>query len=199
MGTGLEENKMKLTTDQRACEAVRYWDIYGEEAYLRKISTQNNNRGRGTLVISDSGLGETRKKLSKEFGVGKNKVQAARTLYLQDRERFERVAAGLEPLPKSEKDIQAIKGGPWVYLIGHKNRSDLPVKIGKANNVFSRMSSLQTSHYTELEILFVIPGYSKLEKELHSRYRQHHVRGEWFSLTPLQIDQIKLEYQGKVV
>ena len=182
---------MRLTPAQQACEAVRHWDKYAEAAYIRKLSSQNNKKG-FQIWIDPLEKGKTRDKLSEEFGVGKHSIQAARTLYLQDREKFERVAAGLEPLTTKNE-------APCVYVIGHKNRPDLPVKIGKANSVTKRMSELQTSHYTELEILFVIPGYSKLEKELHNRYWQYHVRGEWFDLTPLQLDQIKLEYQGIVV
>src|SRR5262245_38143913 len=187
---------MRLTPAQRACEAVRHWDKYGEDALERmKLGLPQKGQKGFQVVYNFEDKGKTRDKLSEEFGVGKNSVQAARNLFLRDREKFERVAAGLEPLPKTIKDAD----GPYVYFIGHVGRSDLPIKIGKANSVRSRMSDLQTSHYTELEILFVIPGYSKLEKEIHTRYWQYHVRGEWFDLTPLQLDQIRLEYQGKRV
>jgi hypothetical protein len=170
---------------QRACEAVRHWDKYSEDAKKRILASQKNYTA--VEVIVDTEKGSTREKLAKEFGVGQKLIDAARKLSKTDPERFEKVAAGLEPLINSDET-------PCVYFIGHKDRFDLPIKIGKANSVTSRKSELQTAHYTELIVLFTLNGYSKLEKELHTRFSRKHVRGEWFSLTQEDLDTIIKDY-----
>lgn len=172
---------------QRACEAARHWDEYAEESNKRKIVTQKNNSA-GKIVIDSSRKGSTRDLLSTDFGVGHKAIEAARRLWLKDSDHFERVAAGLESLPTT-KDHD-----PCVYFIGHKDRPDLPVKIGKANSVAYRRSELQTAHYTELIVLFTLDGYSKLEKTLHRKFANQHVRGEWFSLTQDDLEAIIKEY-----
>lgn len=177
-----------ITPTQRACEAARHWDEYAAKAYKRKLATQKNNAADSVVVIV-SEKGCTRDLVSRDFNAGKKLTEAARKLWLRDPEQFERVAAGLEPLPMKKEDKH-----PCVYFIGHENRPDLPIKIGKANSVTSRRADLQTAHYTQLVILFTLPGYSKLEKELHGRFTNKHVRGEWFSLTQDDLELIKKEF-----
>ncbi len=57
------------------------------------------------------------------------------------------------------------------------------VKIGYATSVQDRFRDLQVAHASELTILLDIPGGPKLEKELHQRFADHRVRGEWFALS----------------
>lgn len=54
------------------------------------------------------------------------------------------------------------------------------VKIGVADNIFSRMSALQTGCPMQLECLLLLQGGYDLEMELHDRFRALHQRGEWF-------------------
>lgn len=54
------------------------------------------------------------------------------------------------------------------------------IKIGKATNVRSRLSGLQTSHHKHLRVIATMPGDGALERQLHGRFRQHKIRGEWF-------------------
>lgn len=176
-----------MNSAQRACEAARHWDEYSEEAKKRRLSTQKNNSIKD--IPLDSRKGPTRTLLSRDFNAGENSVEAARKLMLSDPERFERVAAGLEPLPTT-KDHD-----PCVYFIGHKNRPDLPIKIGKTNNVKSRLWDLQCSHYTELIVLFTISGYSKLEEDFHNRFSRQHVRGEWFALSQNDLESLSKEFE----
>lgn len=57
------------------------------------------------------------------------------------------------------------------------------VKIGVADNVFSRMRALQTGCPMRLECVLLLQGSYDLEMELHDRFRQVHHRGEWFVWT----------------
>lgn len=170
---------------QRACEAARHWDEYAIESKKRR--SPGTNQYSETLT-PDSEKGTTRNKLAKRFGVGENSIELAHRLMLDDIDRFERVAAGLEPLP-NRKDFN-----PCVYFIGHVGRPDLPIKIGKASSVSYRRAELQTAHYTELIVIFTLEGYSELEKELHDRFMRKHVRGEWFALTQDDLDYIIKEF-----
>jgi hypothetical protein len=67
----------------------------------------------------------------------------------------------------------------WVYFvsdgIGH-------VKIGFANNPWYRLVELQCGNALPLTLLATIKGGCDLEKALHARFAEHHVRGEWFRL-----------------
>lgn len=53
-----------------------------------------------------------------------------------------------------------------------------PVKIGKADDVRSRVASLQTAHYEELRIVRVFEGDA--EALFHERFKHLRIRGEWF-------------------
>jgi hypothetical protein len=59
------------------------------------------------------------------------------------------------------------------------------LKIGKANNIGSRMVDLQIGNPTELKLIATIPCLSEnhafsVESELHRRYSHLYIRGEWF-------------------
>ena len=54
------------------------------------------------------------------------------------------------------------------------------LKIGVADNIFSRMSALQTGCPMRLECVLLLQGGYDLEMELHDRFRGAHHRGEWF-------------------
>lgn len=178
-------SRVTIESSKLACEAARHWDEVAVESKKRTLATQKNNAIKPLIKSLEKGT--TRSILAKKFRVGEGHVDAAHRLMISDPERFERVAAGLEPLTRADKMS-------CVYFIGHKNRPDLPVKIGKATDAQARRSSLQCAHYTELVILFTLDGYSKLEKELHTRFSRKHVRGEWFQLTLDDLETVKKEF-----
>ncbi|MDE3103187.1 MAG: GIY-YIG nuclease family protein [Chloroflexota bacterium] len=66
---------------------------------------------------------------------------------------------------------------PKVYLIQVGNNG--PIKIGQAVDPPSRLRELQVSHAERLILLAVIEDLS--ENELHERFYEHHIRGEWFA------------------
>ena len=57
-----------------------------------------------------------------------------------------------------------------------------PVKIGKANDVQSRLGSIQTGHPEKLTVVHTIEGVPiQVEQDLHKRFEAYRVRGEWFT------------------
>ena len=57
---------------------------------------------------------------------------------------------------------------------------DGPIKIGVSDNPQSRLEALQTAHYEKLRLLGVIGGGDSKEKEMHLRFNQYGMTGEWF-------------------
>lgn len=53
-----------------------------------------------------------------------------------------------------------------------------PVKIGRASDIDSRLRSLQTGSPHELRVLLVLEG--DVESELHVRFKDDRINGEWF-------------------
>jgi hypothetical protein len=75
------------------------------------------------------------------------------------------------------------------YLM-RDNRNGL-IKIGKSITPGKREKTLQSE---EPEIVMFAFLEQNIESLLHKRYKQHRVRGEWFSLTTTQIEELFLEY-----
>jgi hypothetical protein len=55
------------------------------------------------------------------------------------------------------------------------------IKIGLSTNVKRRQTSLEWERGRKLELLGTMSGGDKLERAMHSRFRDHRKRGEWFS------------------
>lgn len=83
----------------------------------------------------------------------------------------------------------------YVYLIKSNNY----FKIGKTKNIKQRISSLQTSSATHIELIHTIKtsNYHKIEKELHKKFENQHIKGEWFNLSEEDIEYIK-NYNGEI-
>lgn len=64
----------------------------------------------------------------------------------------------------------------FIYMV----RSGSAVKVGKANDVYSRINGLQTGNPVKLELLHVVPGDHELETRIHKLLRKDRVHGEWF-------------------
>lgn len=70
--------------------------------------------------------------------------------------------------------------GPFVYFIAPEDRP--VVKIGKANNIKSRIRELQTGSADRLRLLAAIQGDERQEQQLHRRFAGLRLQGEWFRL-----------------
>lgn len=58
-----------------------------------------------------------------------------------------------------------------------------PIKIGLAKDVRRRLSGLQTGHPERLHLLHLFDGGAVEERALHSRFKEHRIKGEWFTAT----------------
>lgn len=68
-----------------------------------------------------------------------------------------------------------------VYFVSAKHRP-FPVKIGRTTNFFAskRLVQLQMGCPYDLEFLAAIEAPAEHERELHERFAQSALRGEWF-------------------
>ena len=73
-------------------------------------------------------------------------------------------------------------------------------KIGRTRDLEKRMSELDTPKLPyEIELVYVIylndfETGAAIEARLHQRFRDKRLRGEWFNLSPDDIDQLKAEF-----
>lgn len=77
--------------------------------------------------------------------------------------------------------------GSCVYFARAGDR----IKIGWSRQVASRLAHLQTGNATPIELLGVLPGARSKERELHDRFADARVAGEWFEATPELLDFIR--------
>jgi len=69
-----------------------------------------------------------------------------------------------------------------IYFI--QEQSELKaIKIGKSDNLMSRLSGLQTANPYELVVLHTIEAKACFELELHEYFKMYRIRGEWFRPT----------------
>jgi hypothetical protein len=73
----------------------------------------------------------------------------------------------------------------FVYFI--QSGTAGPVKIGLSKAPTQRVSKLQTGNPRELILRHVIPGDRIVEDELHDRFKEARIRGEWFGRAYLSV------------
>jgi hypothetical protein len=65
-----------------------------------------------------------------------------------------------------------------VYVV----RCGYRVKIGFTTKLAHRLYTLQTGNHRDLELLVSFPASRAIERDLHQKFADLHVRGEWFKL-----------------
>jgi len=65
-----------------------------------------------------------------------------------------------------------------IYFI--KDTGSLAIKIGYSKKPNKRLSGLQTANPHKLLLLGTVPGTEKDEEELHGKFAQFRLEGEWF-------------------
>ncbi len=101
-------------------------------------------------------------------------------------EQYKLAAQGIRIAPPRAKAARGRGGGrakrqpAFVYLISARGTERL--KIGKAVNLQSRLSQLQTGSFEPLDLIkaFRDPTGGSMEKRLHKELVAHRLRGEWF-------------------
>lgn len=66
----------------------------------------------------------------------------------------------------------------FVYFI---QAASGPIKIGRAADARVRLAEIQTGSHEELVLLATVPGGRVVERQLHQRFAEHRIRGEWFA------------------
>lgn len=80
--------------------------------------------------------------------------------------------------PRKDRSSEVIPPEMLVYFIrnGHKGA----VKIGVTANLSGRLSALSHPMMKELKLLGTIEGGYGAEKEMHKRFAEYRIKGEWF-------------------
>lgn len=91
---------------------------------------------------------------------------------------LDKVYGKFEPIDEPD-DVQTY---PRAYVYFIANREQNAVKIGYSASPSARLSNLQTSTPSKLELLATIEGDMQTERQLHHRFAEYRVSGEWFRL-----------------
>ena len=81
-------------------------------------------------------------------------------------------------LPKYLQREYEYADGLFVYFFANIEMGFC--KIGCSKNVYERIKSINCSTPYEVKIISVIRGNYKLEKELHDKFSEYRLNGEWF-------------------
>lgn len=79
------------------------------------------------------------------------------------------------------KELRHIAKVP-VYFAQAERTSE--IKIGFSTNVDNRMYQLSNQRWTNVTLLGWIPGGPKVEREMHQKFAEFSIGGEWFSPAP---------------
>ena len=80
----------------------------------------------------------------------------------------------------SSQPKQAREQKSYVYFL--LDKSNGAVKIGTTTNPNKRLKTIQCGHSQPLEILKVVEGGYELEAELHKKFVDYKILGEWFKV-----------------
>lgn len=95
------------------------------------------------------------------------------------------------------KKTKGISG--YVYVLKSDN-PEFSYKIGKSQGVEKRREALEKQMKMKLQLIHTFPAddYTLAENALHRQFADRLINGEWFDLTPEDVDYIKsiAEYSG---
>lgn len=103
---------------------------------------------------------------------------------------------GIESAEKENIDEQFLlsktdtkrKSNNYVYIMFDSNTGYF--KLGRSKNPAYRERTLQSEKPT-ISIVYFSKAEIDIEKQLHEKYKQKRIRGEWFSLTVKDVEEIK--------
>ena len=128
---------------------------------------------------------------TKRYGISSKLFFKMRPYVALRKDHQGRVSNTLLSKPMLAKPIKTIIGQVYLLQVGHRE----VYKIGYTgiDDVAQRVISLQTSNPDVISIVHTVPTNhaSRLEKELHQRFEARRIRGEWFELTPEDVEYIK--------
>lgn len=94
------------------------------------------------------------------------------------------------PYAPEDKPKDAVMDSGYIYVLRAENNT---YKIGRAKNIKSRITTIQTSSPLKIDevLSFFSDNYIEIESELHKRYGEKRIIGEWFSLSSEDISEIR--------
>jgi hypothetical protein len=97
----------------------------------------------------------------------------------------------MESTPTYPNSNSPITG--YVYLIaGQQIGNKTEIKIGSSKDPHNRLKQIQTGYPYRLKLIHTITCYKRkpyyVEKRIQSWFWQHHLKGEWYQLSPEAID-----------
>jgi hypothetical protein len=145
-------------------------DIAREKGKIR----EDNPDARRFMTVDDvsAALSIPRRKVMAlpvtRYDVGRSPIFARKDL--EDAGLIERGPIALGPPPVLS----------WVYFVTYADK----VKIGTARSVKKRFAELQCGSPVILRLAGQMPGDNRDERELHERWNEYRLHGEWFRLNP---------------
>lgn len=83
----------------------------------------------------------------------------------------------------------------FIYAIGNEHQQ----KIGVSNDPSQRLKTLQTSNGDKLSIHYVFEVPDKLafkfEKHIHRENNHKRKKGEWFEMSPSEVEHLMMFYE----
>jgi hypothetical protein len=86
-------------------------------------------------------------------------------------------------------DLSNPDHGNFIYVISAE--ITVPVKIGISANPLKRLRDLQCASPERLELVATFPGSHYVERNVHDFLAPARLQGEWFELTPSQIERFR--------
>jgi hypothetical protein len=89
------------------------------------------------------------------------------------------------------------RGEAIVYFIARSDwpEDGEPVKIGIARDVDQRLRNLQTGSPEDLFLIGTMVGGKAAERDIHRRFHECHIRGEWFRMCPALREFIRAKHR----
>ncbi|HEY9180558.1 MAG TPA: GIY-YIG nuclease family protein [Candidatus Baltobacteraceae bacterium] len=76
----------------------------------------------------------------------------------------------------------------YIYAITDGNAIKIGWSARHPTVAGSRLSRLQTAHHADLRLIGAVISASTLEADLHRRFGEFHIRGEWFRYAPAIVE-----------
>lgn len=94
-----------------------------------------------------------------------------------------------QPAPSASLSLKRAPAKPTFVYVMRNSRNGYH-KIGFSTEPRFREKTLQ-SQEPEVSLLFAFPGTVEDEERLHDRFASKRLRGEWFNLTPEDVESIR--------
>jgi hypothetical protein len=111
-------------------------------------------------------------------------------------ECLKKAAREKHKIERAREESQSLRIENSVYFIQAQS-SDGYIKVGRSNDVKSRISALQTSSPYRLKLLFSMPAILEIETLAHKKYAEFNVSGEWFKPAEIILSDIQCLKDGE--